>query len=105
MGLSRRHMVPGSPFATLSFLGMHNCPFLLCNFFQKGVAKNKHLDKDRGEALRSDILSNLAPRYGGEPAYELFKTIMYSGGDPLEFHEHLVKVRSACKGEWPCLHK
>ena len=40
MGLSRRHMVPGSPFATLSFLDMHNCPFLLCNFFQKGVAKN-----------------------------------------------------------------
>ena len=20
---------------------MHGCPFLLCNFFQKGVAKNK----------------------------------------------------------------
>ena len=34
--------MPGSPFATLSFLDMHNCPFLLCNFFQKGVAKNKY---------------------------------------------------------------
>ncbi len=40
MGFSRCHAMPGSPFATLSFLDMHNCPFLLCNFFQKGVAKN-----------------------------------------------------------------
>lgn len=65
---------------------------------------SQHLDEERGEALRMDILSNLAPRYSGEPAYELYKTIMYSGGDPLEFHEHLVKVHKACKGDWPCLH-
>ena len=36
----RHHMMPGSPVATLSFWDMHDCPFLLCNFFQKGVAKN-----------------------------------------------------------------
>ncbi len=65
---------------------------------------SQYLDKERGEALRMDILSNLTPRYSGEPAYELFKNIMYGGGDPLEFHEHLVKVRKACKGEWPCLY-
>lgn len=65
---------------------------------------SQHLDNERGEALRMDILSNLAPRYSGEPAYELYKTIMYSGGDPLEFHEHLVKVQKACTGDWPCLH-
>ena len=31
--------VPGI-LATLSFLDMQGCPFLLCNFFQKGLAKN-----------------------------------------------------------------
>lgn len=66
---------------------------------------SQHLDKERGEALRMDILANLAPRYGGEPAYELYKNIMYSGGDPLEFHKHLVKVHKACQGKWPCLYK
>ena len=65
---------------------------------------SQHLDNDRGEALRMDILSNLAPRYSGDPAYELFKTIMYNGGDPLEFHEYLVNVHKACNGKWSCLH-
>ena len=91
----------------------------LCELFDKLVADveflelecvstryllSQYQDEEHAEALRMNILSNLAPRYSGEPAYELFKTIMYSGGDPLEFHEHLVKVRKACKGEWPCLH-
>ena len=31
--------VPGI-LATLPFLDMQGCPFLLCNFFQKGFAKN-----------------------------------------------------------------
>lgn len=29
-----------SPIATLSKMDMHFCPFNLCNFFQKGLAKN-----------------------------------------------------------------
>ena len=33
--------VPEYPVATLSNLDMHDCPFLFCNFFQNGVAKNK----------------------------------------------------------------
>ena len=65
---------------------------------------NQNLDNERGEALRMNILSNLAPRYSGEPAYEFYKIIMYRGGEPLEFYEYLVKVRKACKGDWPCLH-
>ncbi|MCR5166519.1 MAG: hypothetical protein K6C13_04780 [Oscillospiraceae bacterium] len=64
---------------------------------------SQYLDETRAEALRMDILSNLAPRYSGEPAYELFKALMYNGGDPMEFHEHLVKVQRACNGDWPCL--
>ena len=31
----------GCPVATLSILDMQGCPFLLCNFFQKGLAKNR----------------------------------------------------------------
>ena len=65
---------------------------------------SQHLDKDRADALRMDILSNLAPRHGGESAYELYSTLMYSGGDPMEFHDFHVKVQEACKGKWPCLH-
>ena len=62
------------------------------------------LGEEEGELLRMDILSNLAPRHAGDPAYELFKTIMYDGGDPMEFREHLVKVKNACKGDYPCFH-
>ena len=65
---------------------------------------SQYLDEEKGEMLRMDILSNLAPRYSGEPAYELFKAIMYSGGDPMEFRDHLVKVQEACKGMRPCFH-
>ena len=65
---------------------------------------SQYLDEERGEALRMDILSNLTPSYYDEPSYELFKSIMYDGGDPLEFHEHTDKIKKACKGEWPCFY-
>ena len=65
---------------------------------------SQYIDKEEGELLRMDILSHLTGRYEGNPAYELFKVIMYSGGDPMEFRDYLVKVREACKGNWPCWH-
>ena len=65
---------------------------------------SQYMDKEEGELLRMDILSHLTGRYEGNPAYELFKIIMYSGGDPMEFRDYLVKVREACKGNWPCWH-
>ena len=65
---------------------------------------SQYIDKEEGELLRMDILSHLTGRYEGNPAYELFKIIMYSGGDPMEFRDYLVKVREACKGNWPCWH-
>ena len=65
---------------------------------------SQHLPEEDGELLRMDILSNLAERHYGEPAYELYKAIMYSGGDPMEFHDYLVKVRNACNGDYPCWH-
>ena len=65
---------------------------------------SEHMAKEEGELLRMDILSHLTPRYSGDPAYEMYKTLMYSGGDPMEFRDYLVKVRDACKGNWPCWH-
>lgn len=60
---------------------------------------SQHMDEEHGELLRIDILSHLPPRYSGNPAYELYKDILYSGGDPMEFRERLVKVCKACKGD------
>ena len=68
------------------------------------VDEHKHMDEDHGELLRSDILENLGRRYYNSPAYQLFTEIQYDGGDPMEFRDYLVKVRKACKGEWPCWH-
>ena len=65
---------------------------------------SEHLGKEDGELLKMDILSNLAPRYAGDSAYELYKTLMYSGGDPMDFHDYHVKVRDACEGKYPCFH-
>lgn len=62
------------------------------------------MDKEEGELLRMDILSHLTSRYSGDPAYEMYKTLMYSGGDPMEFRDYHVKVQAACKGKWPCWH-
>ena len=65
---------------------------------------SQHMDEDHGELLRSDILENLGRRYYNSPAYQLFTEIQYDGGDPMEFRDYLIKVRKACKGEWPCWH-
>lgn len=65
---------------------------------------SQRMPEEDGELLRMDILSNLAERYDGEPAYELYKAIMYSGGDPMEFRDYLVKVHDACNGNYPCWH-
>ena len=65
---------------------------------------SEHMNKEDGELLRMDILSHLAPRYSGDPAYEMYKTLIYSGGDPMEFHDYHVKVQDACKGKWPYWH-
>ena len=65
---------------------------------------SEYMDEEQGELLRMDILSHLAPRYSGDPAYEMYKTLMYSGGDPMEFRDYHVKVQAARKGKWPCWH-
>ena len=65
---------------------------------------SQHMEKEQGSLLRSDILENLSRRHYGSAAYQLFKTLLYDGGDPMEFRDYLVKVQKACKGEWPFWH-
>ena len=65
---------------------------------------SQHMDEEQGSLLRSDILENLGRRHYDSPAYQLFKELLYDGGDPMEFRDYLVKVQKACKGEWPCWH-
>ena len=65
---------------------------------------SRHMDEEQGSLLRSDILENLGRRHYDSPAYQLFKELLYDGGDPMEFRDYLIKVQKACKGEWPCWH-
>ena len=65
---------------------------------------SRQMNHEDGEMLRMDILDNLARRHSGDPAYELYKTLMYSGGDPMEFHDYHVKVQEVINGKWPCWH-
>lgn len=63
---------------------------------------SQHMDNEQSELLRMDILENLGRRHGDDPAYVLYKNLIYDGGDPMEFRDYLTKVREACEGNWPC---
>lgn len=62
------------------------------------------MDEQQGELLRMDILENLGRRFKEDPAYELYRNLLYDGGDPMDFRDYLVKVRAASEGKWPCWH-
>lgn len=65
---------------------------------------SQHMGKSEGELLRLDILENLGHRYNDDPAYELYRALVYDGGDPMNFCEYLTKVQEACNGKKPCWH-
>ena len=65
---------------------------------------SQHMDQEQGELLRMDILENLGRRFRDNPAYELYRNLLYDGGDPMDFRDYLVKVRVASEGNWPCWH-
>lgn len=65
---------------------------------------SQYMGEGQGKLLRLDILENLGRRYGDDPAYVLYRNLMYDGGDPMEFRDYLVKVQEARKGNWPCWH-
>lgn len=58
---------------------------------------SEHLDPIEAEALKLDILSDLGADYEGD-AYDLYKTVMYAGGDPLAFKEWLDSIQALAKG-------
>lgn len=65
---------------------------------------SQYMDEEHGELLRCDILENLARRHDDKPAYQLYKNLIYNGGDPMCFRDYLVKVQNAQRGKWPCWH-
>ncbi len=65
---------------------------------------SQYMDEEQGEFLRMDILENLGRRFHDDPAYTLYRNLLYDGGDPMEFRDYLVKVREAGKGNRPCWH-
>lgn len=65
---------------------------------------SQHMSKEQGELLQMDILGNLGRRFRDDPAYILYRNLLYDGGDPMDFREYLVKVREASKGNRPCWH-
>ncbi len=83
---------------------IHDVQFLKLECVSTRYILSQYMEEADGEMLRMDILSNLTPDYGGDAAYELYKLIMYDGGDPMEFRDYIIKVQQACNGEYPCLH-
>jgi len=65
---------------------------------------SQHMDKEQGELLREDILENLGCRFKDDPAYVLYRKLLYDGGDPMDYRDYLVKVRMASQGDWHCWH-
>ena len=63
---------------------------------------SEHMYDEQGDLLRMDILENLGRRFSEDPAYVLYRNLIYNGGDPMEFRDYLVKVRDAREGRWPC---
>ena len=63
---------------------------------------SQHMDEEPGKLLQMDILENLGRRFRDDPAYMLYRNMMYDGGDPMEFRDYLIKVRKAKEGKCPC---
>lgn len=65
---------------------------------------SQYMEEDHGELLRMDIMENLGDRFTDDPAYELYKQLMYDGGDPMDFHSYHIKRKEASTGKYPCWH-
>lgn len=56
-----------------------------------------------GQEIKQYILEDLGNRYDDDPVYEIFKKILYDGGDPMNFCDYIHKIKKACKGDYPCM--
>lgn len=60
-----------------------------------------HMDPENGEMLRADILDYLGAGFWREDfAYDVYKELMYGGGDPMEFRQFQEKIARAKKGKY-----
>ena len=56
---------------------------------------SQYTDKPYDEYLRSDILSDMAGRYGDNPAYQAYVQLFYNNHDPMnseKWVEHILKL-------------
>ena len=60
---------------------------------------SKRLEQPVGEYLKEDILSNLGDRFFDDPAYRLYMSLLYDGGDPMNFKAFLDLVEETRRGE------
>lgn len=65
---------------------------------------SQYLDEEHGELLRLDIMENLGERFINNPAYELYKQLLYDGGDPMDFRSYRLKRKEASIGKYPSWH-
>ena len=58
----------------------------------------KYLPPEWAEGLRSDILNNIALDFEGDPAYDLYVSMVCNGIDPQQEKEKLARMRRLVNG-------
>ena len=58
----------------------------------------KYLPPEWAEGLRSDILNNIARDFEGDPAYDLYVSMVCNGIDPQQEKEKLARMRRLVNG-------
>ena len=58
----------------------------------------KYLPPEWAEGLRSDILTNIARDFEGDPAYDLYVSMVCNGIDPQQEKEKLARMRRLVNG-------
>lgn len=58
----------------------------------------KYLPPEWAEGLRSDILNNIARDFEGDPAYDLYVSMVCNGIDPQQEKEKLARMKRLVKG-------
>ena len=59
---------------------------------------SRHLPHPYDDELRGDIVSDLAGRYGHDPAYQVYMKLMYDNRDPMQSDEYASQIRRLAHG-------
>ena len=60
---------------------------------------SRHLSHPYDEYLRNGIISDLAGRYGNDPAYQAYLKLMYNNRDPMESDEWVEYIQRLAHGQ------